>query len=92
MLRWSNKTNASQFKITHQASTAAAVGNHGREKKGFVVEVTDGGRRYRSCVGLFLGSTLSISSIIDQMLIGTILIIQHFPVWIEFAVHIEDDH
>ena len=47
---------------------------------------------YRSCVGLFLGSTLSIPSAIDWVLIGTILVIQHFSVWIGSAVHIEDGH
>ena len=47
---------------------------------------------YRSCVGLFLGSTLSIPSAIDWVLIGTILVIQHFPVWIGSPVHIEDGH
>ena len=47
---------------------------------------------YRSCVGLFLGSTLSIPSAIDWVLIGTILVIQHFPIWIGSPVHIEDGH
>jgi hypothetical protein len=48
--------------------------------------------RYRSCVGLFLGSTLSIPSAIDWVLIGTILVIQHFFVWIGSTIHIEDGH
>ena len=48
--------------------------------------------RYRSCVGLFLKSTISIPSAIDRVLIGIILVIQHFPVWIGSPVHIEDGH
>ena len=47
---------------------------------------------YRSCVGLFLGSTLSKLSAINRVLIETILIIQHFPVWIGSAVYTKDGH
>ena len=66
MLRWSNKTNASRFKITHQASTVAAVGNHGREKKGFVVAVALNHGR----MGFMVEYCMLIQDLLQEVTVG----------------------